>query len=218
MGLLGGLRLGPLRRLERRELLLGRQLAALGDDEGLHLGRHALEHVDGDRVAPDPLDHVEVDLAPVDADLPRPPELLRDVGRRHGAEERPGRAGLHLEAEHRLRQRLRDLTGLVGRPRLVAGALLVDAADLGNASGRRDLGQPSRQEVVAGVPALHVDDLALQAELLDVSGQDDFHRYPCTYGSSAISRARFTATATCRWWRRHAPVIRRLRILPFSEM
>ena len=130
----------------------------------------------------------------------------------------PVGAGLHLEAQHGLRQRLRDLAGLVGRPRLVASALLVDAADLGDAPGRRDLGEPPRQQVVAGVPALDVDDLALQAELLDVAGQDDFHRYPCTYGSSAISRARFTATATCRWWRRHAPVMRRLRILPFSEM
>jgi hypothetical protein len=36
-------------------------------------------------------------------------------------------------------------------------------------------------------------------------------------GQSAISRARFTATATCRWCRRHAPVMRRERILPFSE-
>ena len=114
-----GLGLGPLGRLERRELLLGRQLAALGHDERLHLGGDALEDVDRDRVAADPLDHVQVDLAPVDADLPRPPELLGDVGRRHRAEQRAGRAGLHLEAQHGLRQRLGDLAGLLGRPRLV---------------------------------------------------------------------------------------------------
>ncbi len=38
-----------------------------------------------------------------------------------------------------------------------------------------------------------------------------------TYGSSAISRARLIATETWLWWRRHVPVIRRERILPFSE-
>ena len=38
-----------------------------------------------------------------------------------------------------------------------------------------------------------------------------------TYGRSAISRARLTAVATCTWWRRQAPVMRRLRIFPFSD-
>ena len=39
-----------------------------------------------------------------------------------------------------------------------------------------------------------------------------------TYGRSAISRARLTAEATWIWCRRHAPVMRRERIFPFSEM
>jgi hypothetical protein len=34
---------------------------------------------------------------------------------------------------------------------------------------------------------------------------------------SAISRARLTAIEIWFWWRRQAPVIRRERILPFSE-
>ncbi len=39
-----------------------------------------------------------------------------------------------------------------------------------------------------------------------------------TYGSNAISRARLIATATCRWCRRHAPLIRRDRIFPRSDV
>ena len=101
---LGGLRLGPLGGLHRGQLLLGRQLAAFGDDEGLHLGGDALEHVHRDAEAADPLDHVEVDLAAVDADLARPPDLLGDVGRRDGAEERTCRAGLDLEPQDGLRR------------------------------------------------------------------------------------------------------------------
>src|SRR4029079_3383593 len=190
---------------------------ALRHHEGLHLCGDALEDVHRDGEAADPLDHVEVDLAAVDADLARPPELLGDVGRRHGAEQRTGRPGLHLEAEHRLRQRVGDARGLLGRARLVARALLVDPADLGDPARRGDLRQLPGEQVVPRVAALHVDDLAFQAELLDVAAEDDLHHDPCTYGRSAISRARLTAAATWRWWRRQARVMRRLRILPFSE-
>ena len=63
---------------------------------------------------------------------------------------------------------------------LVPRALLVDPADLGDAPGRRDLGELPRQQVVARVAALDVDDVALQAELLDVAAQDDLHHDPCT--------------------------------------
>ena len=43
-------------------------------------------------------------------------------------------------------------------------------------------------------------------------------RVSATYGSSASSRARLTAGAIWFWCRRHAPVMRRERILPRSEM
>src|SRR6185437_13108818 len=93
-----------------------------------------------------------------------------------------------------------------------------------------------RQEVVAGVAAGDRDDVAAKADVLDVREEDDLHqrsplprsRRPpprsrssapsATYGSNAISRARFTAVATCTWCLRQAPVMRRLRIFPFSEM
>ena len=83
-------------------------------------------------------------------------------------------------------------------------------------AGRGLLGQPAREQEVAGVAAGDVDDLAAQPDLLDVAQEDDFHQF-VTYGSSAISRARLTATETWLWWRRQVPVIRRERILPFSE-
>ena len=111
---------------------------------------------------------------------------------------------------------LGDLLRLLGRARLVLRALRFDPADLRDPSGRRVLGKPAREEVVARVSTRDVDDLATQAELLDVLEEDDFHQP--TYGRRAISRARFTATATWIWCRRHAPVIRRERIFPFSEM
>ncbi len=112
-----------------------------------------------------------------------------------------------------------DLAGLLYGAGLVPRALLVDALQLRDAAGGGRLGEPARQEVVAGVAARDAHDLAAEADLLDVCEQDHLHGYRAsTYGSSAISRARLTATATCRWWRRQAPVMRRLRILPFSEM
>src|SRR5581483_7139863 len=231
--------LGALGRLHRLELLVGRQGAALGDHLGLHLDADVLEDVDRDLVAADPLDRVAVDLAPVDADLLRLPELVDDVGRRDRAEQAAGRAGLDLEAEHDLPERLGDRLGVLERLRLVAGALGVALLQLRDAGGGRLLGEPPRQEVVPRVAARHRDDVAAQADVVDVPEEDDLHqrsplsRSPrsrrlsppgrssapsATYGRSAISRARFTACATCTWWRRQAPVMRRLRIFPFSEM
>ena len=50
--------------------------------------------------APDALDRLgQLDLAPVDADLRRAPDLVRDVGRRDRAEQPPARAGAALEAQ-----------------------------------------------------------------------------------------------------------------------
>jgi hypothetical protein len=120
---------------------------------------------------------------------------------------------------NRLPEHLGDLLGVVGAPCLVSRALRLDAPQLRDAGCRGHLGEPPREQVVAGVAAGDVDDVSAETELLDVREQDDFHRrYWETYGRSAISRARVTAAATCSWCRRQAPVIRRERILPFSEM
>src|SRR5204863_205154 len=83
-------------------------------------------------ISADALDVVEIDLAAVDADLARAPDLVGDVRRRHRAEQRAGRAGFHLEAEDRLTQRLRDRLRLLGVRCLVARALLLALAQLGD--------------------------------------------------------------------------------------
>ena len=99
LGLRGGLRLG-LGRGDRVELLLWRQLAALGHDRDLERGGHVGKELDRDLVAADPLDRLgQVELAPVDADLLRLPELLGDVGRGDRAEERAGLARGDVEAQ-----------------------------------------------------------------------------------------------------------------------
>src|SRR5262245_49055268 len=130
------LRLGGL---ERSQLLLRRQVATLGHDERLHLRDDVLEELDRDRVTPDALERVDRDLAAVDADLPRAPDLVGDVRRSHRPEQRPGRAGLHLEAQNGLAEEVGDLLRLLGRARLVLGPLRVDTLDLGHAGGSRVL-------------------------------------------------------------------------------
>src|SRR5262249_33573337 len=83
------------------------------------------------------------------------------------------------------------------RLRLVPGALRVAALELTLEAGRRRLGQPARQEEVAGVPARNVDHVASEAERVDVLRQHDLHGdyLSPTYGRRASSRARLTALA-----------------------
>ena len=85
-----------------------------GHDERLHLDADVLEELDRHGEAADALERVDRDLAPVDAHLPRAPDLVGDVGRCHRAEERTGRAGFHLEPKHGLAEKLGDLLRLLG--------------------------------------------------------------------------------------------------------
>ena len=199
----GGLGLGSrlrlLGRLERRELLLGRELLALRCDDELDLGDDVGEHLERHGVPADPLDRVHLELAAVDAELLLLPEPVGDVRRGDRAEERSRRAGVHVEAKLDALDALRDRLCLVGRLRLVPRTLGVALLELLDEPGRRDLREPAGQQEVARVPAGDVHHVAAQAELVDVLLEDDFHGYLSpTYGRSAISRARFTATATWR--------------------
>ena len=173
-----GLRRGRLGlcSLDRSELLLGRQLATLGDDEGLHLDVHVLEELDRHGEAADPLDRVDRDLAPVDAHLPHTPDLVGDVGGRDRAEERTRRPGLHLEPEDGLAEELGDLLRLLRAPRLVLRALGVDLLQLRHARRRGVLRQLAGKQVVPRVPASDVHDVPPQAELLDVAEKNDLHQ------------------------------------------
>src|SRR5205807_5991512 len=154
---------------------LGRQLAALRHDERAHLGRHVLEELDRDLVAADALDRVQLDPAPVDAHLVLRPELIGDVGRRDRAEERAGRAGLHVEAQLDLAEPLADRLRILERLRLVPGAPLLDLARLDDAGRSRLVGEPARQQEVARVSARDVHNLAAEADLVDVLAEDDLH-------------------------------------------
>jgi hypothetical protein len=106
------------------------------------------------------------------------PELVRDVGRSDGAEQRSGRSGLDVEAEldprKALAYRLRVVEGL----RLLPGAPVLDLADLGNSRRCRLVGEAAGEEEVTCVPARDVHDLAAEADLVDVLAQDDFHYRP----------------------------------------
>ena len=191
---LGDLRLGLLVRLLRRggvflgrlglgcrsrlELLFRRQLAALGHDQRPHLGADVLEDVDRDLVAADPFDRLrQVDLPPIDADLLRAPELVGDVRGGDRSEQGAGRTRLDVEAKLGILEHGRDLARLVDRARLVAGTLLVAPFHLGNARGRRCLGELARQQVVAGEAARDRDDVAAEADLVDVLQEDDLRRH-----------------------------------------
>src|SRR5581483_5464832 len=163
------------------------------------------------------------------------PQAVGNVRRRDRSEQRSCRARVHVEPQLELLEPRRDRASLVDRLRLVACALGIPPLELAHEAGRRRLRKPAREQEVPGVAARNADDLTAQPELVDVLAKDDLHqrsslsrprsprppprssRPSATYGRSAISRARFTATATCRWCRRHAPLIRRERILPRSE-
>ena len=82
---------------------------------------------------------------------------------------------LTSKREHRLAQHVGDLVRLLERAGLVPGALLVDPLELGDAARRGRLGQLARQEVVAGVAAGDVHDLAAQTDLVHVREEDDLH-------------------------------------------
>ena len=77
-------------------------------------------------------------------------------------------------------ERRRDFLRVVRGARLVTRPHGLDPPELGDAARGRDLGETPGQEVVARIATLHVDDVAFQAELLDVVGQDDLHHCPCT--------------------------------------
>src|SRR5205807_6119375 len=98
-----------------------------------------------------------------------------DVGWRHRAEEDAVRAGLDLEAEHRLPERLGDLLTLLEARGLVPRADGVALLEFGDARRRRLLRELPRQQVVPGEPPRDRDDLAAKPDLLDVLQQDDVH-------------------------------------------
>src|SRR3989454_8534050 len=117
---------------------------------------------------------VQIDFALVDANA----ELLElplDVAGRDRAVQLVFLADFHGEAE--LHAGKASRFGF--RRRLLGGALLGDAlafvGDLLLVGVGRRIGEPFGKQVIAGVPVLHLHDLADFAKMLDVFPQNDFH-------------------------------------------
>ena len=66
--------------------------------------------------------------------------------------------------------------GLVGRRRLVARAVRLALLELAQPRRGGLLGQPSRQQEVAGVAPRDVDDVSAQPDVVDVLEEDELHR------------------------------------------
>ena len=112
-------------------------------------------------------------------------------------------------------ERLGDRLRLLGRLRLVPRPFESRFWSSATRAGVASSASLRGKQEVARVAACDRDDLAAEADLLDVLGQDDVHQRSsrlrprprpsrslpstpsATYGRSAISRARFTAVATC---------------------
>ena len=160
-------------------------------------------------------------------------DRVDDVLRGDGAEQAAVVAGLVGDREHGLVELLGALLGALGGlgGRAVEG-LLVALGRGDRALGRR-LGELARDQVVAQVALGDVDDRAAlrrrsprpgggwpgasRATGRGRAARSSRLSAP-TYGSRASSRARLTAVEIWFWWRRQAPVMRRERILPRSEM
>ena len=143
----------------------------LSDDLHDHLGVER----DADRLQAQRLDGpVEHDLAPVDGEAARGHEL-GDVARGHGAVELAGVAGL-ADGEEGLAVELGgDRLGLLLElevARLELGAVLLEALEV---VGRRPQRLLLRQQEVARVAVLDVDDVAHLAEAADALQKNDLH-------------------------------------------
>src|SRR5213592_2787494 len=105
------------------------------------------------------------------------PGLKRDLERREA--QRARHEAKTVEEARAIASRLepgRDRAGLLDRLRFVPRALRLAALEVALQPRARDLRQPARQEEVPRVPAGDVDDLAAQAERVDVLRQHVLHR------------------------------------------
>ena len=136
----------------------------------MQLDRHAVDAERLDRV-------VQVDQSLLDVEALRV-ELFGDVGRRDGAEQLPFLTDTSGEGELNLLEPFGQLGGRLNAlvlGRLEAAALLSDPLQVAR---RRFVGEPARQEEVAGVPVLDRDDVAWLPQVLDRLTEDDFHNEP----------------------------------------
>src|SRR5450432_2526352 len=145
------------------------------DDPDLDGRVDAAAQLDLDLGEPERLDGLrEVDLLGVDLDALLA-ERVGDVARRDRPVELVLLADRARDRDAHLRERVRlglGLLGELGRARRDDALLVLDALDVG---GRRLEGVAPRQEEVARVARLDVDDLARLAEVLHVVPENDLH-------------------------------------------
>ena len=214
------------------------------DHHGLDVGEHAVADLDGDHAGAGRADRLlEVDLAPVDLEAAGLLDRVDDVLRAQGPNRRPSSpawwaiVSTVLLSSSALSSARRGASAAARERSSGSGARPPRSAPL-----RRRLGQLARDQVsCAGSPSRRRRRCHAGARVLDVLEEDGLrHRglpvavrrgrdrgpghgparrgFGPTYGSRASSRARLTAVAIWFWCRRHAPVMRRERILPRSEM
>src|SRR5689334_5007097 len=151
-------------------------------------------------------------------------DRVDDLGRRDRAEQPAAVAGPRRQRDLEAGQLGLDLVGLAQVADLAGLAGPLDDDDLLLGALAPLDREALRQQVVAAVAVLDLDDVAGGAETRHLLGEDDLHvpdppqRAVAVYGRSAISRAFLTARAICRCCCEVTPVTRRARILPRSEM
>src|SRR3954447_22233258 len=182
-----------------------------GVDHGLDRGGHAGGDLHDDHVRAHRLDRlVEMHVALVDRDAARVLDRVGDVLRGDRPEQAAVVAGLLADRQDGAVELLGVLLGAGDE---VASGLLLGldplASGLDGALGCRG-GELARDQEVAQVALRDVDDRALLTDVLDVLEKNDLGHYrsssrrgarapsrafSLTYGSSASSRARWTAVA-----------------------
>jgi len=171
-------------------------------------------------VLADHLDRLGEDhLATVDVDVVRGLERVGDVLVADGPVDAT-LARLDADVEGGVAEELGEALG-VGLPlRQLPGALRQSRLQLGPVRFRCRQRETLRDEPVARVPVLDLDDVASLTQLVDGFEQDDVHFRTSfsVIGMIASMRARLIVVASRRWCLAHTPVRRRGRILAVSEM
>ena len=181
-GLLGGGCLGcalalGLLGLELGELLLGRELLALGGDDELQVAVTSVKTSNGTVYRP-------IRLIVSISSLRRSTRSFSCSQSRSATfvavtEPKSEPVGPALTSKRSSSPSIRSAIARASstRLRVVAGPLGVAPLELAHEPGRRHLGEAAREEEVARVAARDVDDLAAETELVDVLLENDFHRH-----------------------------------------
>ena len=172
-------------------------LFLFGDDR-LDRSDRAVGYFDVDHVGADLVDRgIEADLAAIDLDGTGVTDRLGDLLGGDGAVELAVFTGTVMDGQNGLGEERRGFGGTGQGLALGLLGLLLAADRFLERTGGGRLGQSARSEEVTEISGRDLDGGAVFSEAFDVSQQDCLRRQRSpTYGSSATSRARLTATAS----------------------